>query len=382
MQKGRLIEIKKGEVGSGLLIEEDGFLVLDKARRDSIVKEDVNGNSVWDVPEPFVVDAVFQKYGVKNANGRIYPEAVLKEQVSKYQEVIADNRAMGECYKGDALVLTQKKWKPISKLRKGELIYTLNVDTMAIEPNKVEEVIRKDYDGVMLHIVGKDIDDVVTPNHKYPVFFKDGGKMVFHDHVEANRLIEVGGYVPLFTDWIDLSTCTVTEEHYKGKVYCLNVKNHTFFVECNDNQHWTSNCNHPSESTIDLSRVSHRIIELHWEGKTLVGKLVLNTTEGFRKHGIVTSCGDQVANLLLNGYKIGVSSRGVGSVEQRLGQHIVGDDFELICWDIVSQPSTPNAFITQDGHHGLVPYLEGDGTVSRKTKIEEKVNKIKDILRG
>ena len=49
----------------------------------------------------------------------------------------------------------------------------------------------------------------------------------------------------------------------------------------------------------------------------------------------------------MNGIKIGVSSRGVGSVEQKLGQYIVGDDFELICWDVVSDPSTPGAFIGQ-----------------------------------
>ena len=103
--------------------------------------------------------------------------------------------------------------------------------------------------------------------------------------------------------------------------------------------------NHPSESVIDLSRVAMNIIELHWEGRTLVGQLELNLSPGYVKHGIVSTMGDMAANLLLNGYKIGVSSRGVGSVEQKLGVYTVGDDFDLICWDIVSDPSTPNAFI-------------------------------------
>ena len=91
--------------------------------------------------------------------------------------------------------------------------------------------------------------------------------------------------------------------------------------------------------------------------------MVINTSEGFRKHGIVTTCGDHAANLLMNGYKIGVSSRGVGSVEQKLGQYIVGEDFELICWDIVSEPSTPGAFISKD-----------------KNIINEKISKIKQVL--
>lgn len=112
--------------------------------------------------------------------------------------------------------------------------------------------------------------------------------------------------------------------------------------------HWTKNCNHPSESVIDLGRICMNIVELHWEGHTLVGKMEIETSEAFRRFGAITCLGDMVANHLLNGLKIGVSSRGVGSVEQRFGKLIVGDDFELICWDVVSEPSTPNAWISTD----------------------------------
>ena len=378
MEKKELKEIKRGNVGNGLLIEEDGYVTKESIQR---LNESMSDGG-WHVPHPFIVDAVFQKYGIKNANGRIYPEHVLKREVEKYQELIADHRALGECYKEDALVLTKTKWKPINKVRKGEYIYTLNTETFDIELKPILQTIRKDYDGEMVHIVGKDIDDVVTPKHKFPVFKIEGDKYVFVDHVEACKLQEVGGYIPLFQGWIDVSKCTFFTETYQGKVACLDVENHTFLIECNNNQHWTSNCNHPSESTIDLSRVSHNIIELHWEGHTLVGKLELNTTEGFRRQGIVTSCGDQVANLLMNGYKIGVSSRGVGSVEQRLGQYVVGDDFELMCWDVVSQPSTPNAYITTDGFEALTPYMEGKQANTSKDKLHEKIGKIKDILQS
>jgi hypothetical protein len=159
---------------------------------------------------------------------------------------------------------------------------------------------------------------------------------------------------------------------------CIEVENHNFYVMSHGRCHWTSNCNHPSDSTIDLGRISHNIIELHWEGRTLVGKLELNVTQGFVKHGIASSFGDTIANLLLNGYKIGVSSRGVGSVEQKMGQYIVGDDFELICWDIVESPSTPGAYIASSKEE-LEPYLESKD-YSKKSVINEKINKIKNIL--
>jgi hypothetical protein len=82
----------------------------------------------------------------------------------------------------------------------------------------------------------------------------------------------------------------------------------------------------------------------------------------------------------MNGYKIGVSSRGVGSVEQKLGQYIVGDDFELICWDIVSDPSTPGAYI---GHQEeLQQYVENNKTNNDKGSINEKISRIKDILKS
>ena len=148
----------------------------------------------------------------------------------------------------------------------------------------------------------------------------------------------------------------------------------------NDNRSY-GELNHPAESTIDLGRISHDIIELHWEGRTLVGKMKINTSEGFRKYGIVSTCGDHAANLLMNGLKIGVSSRGVGSVEQKLGQYIVGDDFELICWDIVSDPSTNNAYITTKGEEGLRPWVEGKEHKGGENKlISEKIEKIKKIL--
>ena len=99
---------------------------------------------------------------------------------------------------------------------------------------------------------------------------------------------------------------------------------------------------HPESSIIAGDRISHNIIETWWEGHTLMGKMEILMTPGFINYGIVSTKGDEVANLLRNRIKIGVSSRGVGSlVEGRNGEQIVQDDCEIICWDVVTAPSTP-----------------------------------------
>lgn len=106
--------------------------------------------------------------------------------------------------------------------------------------------------------------------------------------------------------------------------------------------------NHPSSSLIDLDRVSHSIVETWWDGKMLMGKIKIFTSPGWRKMGIVSTRGDQAAMLLLNGATLGISSRGVGSLKSEKGQNIVQDDFELVCFDLVSSPSTPGAYIFKD----------------------------------
>ena len=63
---------------------------------------------------------------------------------------------------------------------------------------------------------------------------------------------------------------------------------------------------------------------------------------------------------------------------QKLGQTIVGDDFELICWDIVGDPSTPNAYIGEPQE--LQQYIESDETKSIKSSLNEKITKISKIL--
>jgi len=93
--------------------------------------------------------------------------------------------------------------------------------------------------------------------------------------------------------------------------------------------------NHPDGPAINLDKVSHRITELRWDGNNVVGKaLILNTPMGQIVKGLVEG-----------GCKLGVSSRGMGSVETRENKTYVKDDFILATVDIVQDPSAPEAFV-------------------------------------
>lgn len=109
-----------------------------------------------------------------------------------------------------------------------------------------------------------------------------------------------------------------------------------------------SELNHPESSLIDLDRVSHIITEVWWEGNVLMGKLRLLTSPGFHERGICSTKGDIAANYLRQGVTLGISSRGVGSLKKVGERNEVQDDFELICFDLVSSPSTPGAYLFLD----------------------------------
>ena len=130
--------------------------------------------------------------------------------------------------------------------------------------------------------------------------------------------------------------------------------------------------NHPSSSLIDLDRVSHTILETWWDGKTLMGKIKLLLSPGFKKMGIVSCKGDQAAMLLINGVTLGISSRGVGSLKEVKGQNIVQDDFELVCFDLVSSPSTPGAYVFQD----VADKDKFNETVEQKPIVDDRMKKL------
>jgi hypothetical protein len=125
-----------------------------------------------------------------------------------------------------------------------------------------------------------------------------------------------------------------------------------------------SELNHPESSLIDLDRVSHLITDMWWEGNVLMGKIKLLTTPGFHERGIVSSKGDVAANMMRQGVTMGVSSRGVGSLVKKGDQNEVQDDFELICFDLVSSPSTPGAYL----------YLNKEDRPAYEEKLDEHNN--------
>jgi hypothetical protein len=93
---------------------------------------------------------------------------------------------------------------------------------------------------------------------------------------------------------------------------------------------------HPESTVINLKNVSHNIKEVHWEGDDVVGTVEI----------LPTPSGNILKELLRAGILLGISSRGMGSTEPLSGNRVqVKEDFELLCWDFVSNPSTHGAFM-------------------------------------
>lgn len=205
--------LKAGQSGFGYLIEQDaGYISPSDPKNQSLIREFKKIDLANSTLDRLVVYVVLQKYGVKNRNGRIYPENILRTQNEIYQQAIRERRAIGEL-------------------------------------------------------------------------------------------------------------------------------------------------DHPESSVISGDRISHNIIETWWEGHTLMGKMEILMTKGYSELGIVSTKGDLVADLLKHDIMIGVSSRGVGSLKEIKGDLIVQDDFELICWDVVTAPSTPGSWMFKDKADAK-PYIE------------------------
>ena len=93
---------------------------------------------------------------------------------------------------------------------------------------------------------------------------------------------------------------------------------------------------HPDSSVVNLQNVSHNVLEMHWKGNDLVGTVEV----------LSTPAGNILRELFKSGIKLGISSRGLGSIKQESAGDEVQDDFELIAFDFVSNPSTHGAFLS------------------------------------
>lgn len=92
---------------------------------------------------------------------------------------------------------------------------------------------------------------------------------------------------------------------------------------------------HPESSVINLKNVSHNIKDMWWDGDKVMGKIEI----------LPTPSGNILKSLIDNNIMVGVSSRGMGSLEEKNGVLEVQDDFELLCWDFVSTPSNPGSYM-------------------------------------
>lgn len=120
---------------------------------------------------------------------------------------------------------------------------------------------------------------------------------------------------------------------------------------------------HPDSQIINLQNVSHTIKRLWWEGDNVMGEVEI----------LATPAGNILKALFAAGVTVGISSRGMGSVKENMSEGTVEvqDDFELLCWDFVSTPSTHGAFMAPKGRS----LQEG------KTNSQYKYNKVNKIIR-
>ena len=100
-------------------------------------------------------------------------------------------------------------------------------------------------------------------------------------------------------------------------------------------------CDHPDSSVVELKNASHIVREAYMDGDTCYGTVEL----------LDTPSGNILKSLVESGVTLGISSRGVGSTKRSGDTDVVQDDFQLICWDFVSEPSTPGAFMMREGYY-------------------------------
>ena len=156
-------------------------------------------------------------------------------------------------------------------------------------------------------------------------------------------------------------------ENQNGRVYSKDIlmreakKYVTEFVERGNA---FGELDHPESPVVSLKNASHIVKELYWKGDDLMGKVEL----------LNTPAGNIVKEIIRAGHTIGISSRGTGSVQQtNEGQLEVQPDFELVCWDFVSNPSTHGAFMNP------VALQEG---LEKPNKFAKLDNILNDILRA
>ena len=155
-------------------------------------------------------------------------------------------------------------------------------------------------------------------------------------------------------------------ENQNGRVYSKDIlvrEAKKYMDECVKNGNAFGELDHPESPVVSLKNASHVVKDLYWKGDDLMGKVEL----------LNTPAGNIVIEIITAGHTIGISSRGTGSVNQTNEGHLeVQPDFELVCWDFVSNPSTRGAFMN--------PVSLNEGKKVDKYTILDSI--INDILRA
>ena len=125
-------------------------------------------------------------------------------------------------------------------------------------------------------------------------------------------------------------------------------------------------CDHPDSSVVELKNASHIVREAYMDGDVCYGTVEL----------LDTPSGKILQSLVESGVTLGISSRGVGSTKRSGDYDAVQDDFQLICWDFVSEPSTPGAFMMREGR--VVREDELNNFFNKSDRIHRLFNEILD----
>jgi hypothetical protein len=211
-------------------------------------------------------------------------------------------------------------------------------------------------DGRNRKVRGKLLREYYTTSEKLAnsvskLFLKLGsGSRIFSynqkDRLIGGRLVEAKNSKPMFVVCehvakgisLDLRFLTVEEVDHDSNVYCVTTPNGNWMAQRNGKMFWTGNCDHPDSSVVNLKNASHIIRKAYMENGVVYGTIeLLNTPSGKILQSLVES-----------GITLGISSRGLGSTVEKGDYQIVQDDFQLICWDFVSEPSTPGAFMMKE----------------------------------
>ena len=155
-------------------------------------------------------------------------------------------------------------------------------------------------------------------------------------------------------------------ENQNGRVYSKDIlvrEAKKYMEEFVKNGNAFGELDHPESPVVSLKNASHVVKDLYWKGDDLMGKVEL----------LNTPAGNIVKEIITAGHTIGISSRGTGSVNQTNEGHLeVQPDFELVCWDFVSNPSTRGAFMN--------PVSLNEGKKVDKYTILDSI--INDIIRA